>query len=85
MIRIDAAWLNVEPLDMRAGPDNALVRVFGDARPHYAHFFVNRRATRLEVLVHGGFGCRAPAVWDIVANAPRNGRCRMHGGLMYGS
>jgi len=59
VIRIDAAWLAVEPLDMRAGPDTALarvVRVFGEARPHHAYLFANRRATRLKVLVHDGFG-----------------------------
>ncbi len=59
MIRIDAAWLAVEPLDMRAGTDAALarvVRVFGEARPHHAYLFANRRATRLKVLVHDGFG-----------------------------
>lgn len=59
MIRIDAAWLAVEPLDMRAGPDTALarvVRVFGEARPHHAYLFANRRTTRLKVLVHDGFG-----------------------------
>jgi transposase len=59
MIRIDTAWLAVEPLDMRAGTDTALarvVRVFGEARPHHAYLFANRRATRLKVLVHDGFG-----------------------------
>jgi len=59
VIRIDTAWLAVEPLDMRAGPDTALarvVRVFGEARPHHAYLFSNRRATRLKVLVHDGFG-----------------------------
>lgn len=59
MIRIDSIWLAVEPLDMRAGPDTALarvVRVFGEARPHHAYLFANRRATRLKVLVHDGFG-----------------------------
>ncbi len=59
MIRIDAAWLAVDPLDMRAGTDTALarvVRVFGEARPHHAYLFTNRRATRLKVLVHDGFG-----------------------------
>jgi transposase len=59
MIRIDAAWLAVEPLDMRAGPDTALarvVRVFGEARPHHAYLFANRRGSRLKVLVHDGFG-----------------------------
>jgi len=59
VIRIDTAWLAVEPLDMRAGPDTALarvVRVFGEARPHHAYLFANRPATRLKVLVHDGFG-----------------------------
>ena len=42
MIRIDAVWLAVEPLDMRAGTETALarvVRVFGDARAHHAYLF----------------------------------------------
>ncbi|MDZ7671217.1 MAG: IS66 family insertion sequence element accessory protein TnpB [Gammaproteobacteria bacterium] len=59
MIRIDAMWLGVEPLDMRAGPDTALARVikvFGEARAHHAYVFMNRRATRIKVLVHDGFG-----------------------------
>ena len=37
VIRIEAVWLAVEPLDMRAGTEAALarvVRVFGAARPH---------------------------------------------------
>ena len=59
MIRIDAAWLGVEPLDMRAGTDTALARVvsvFGEARAHHAYLFANRRASRMKVLVHDGFG-----------------------------
>ena len=47
MIRIDAAWLAVEPLDMRAGVDTALGRVVGvfdEARSHHAYLFLNRRA-----------------------------------------
>jgi transposase len=59
MIRIDAAWIAVEPLDMRAGVDTALgrvVSVFGSARSHHAYLFLNRRASRLKVLVHDGFG-----------------------------
>ncbi|MCG8054932.1 MAG: IS66 family insertion sequence element accessory protein TnpB [Candidatus Thiodiazotropha endolucinida] len=46
-------------MDMRAGPDKALARVvkqFGKARPHHAYVFTNKRANRLKVLVHGGFG-----------------------------
>ena len=37
MIRVEALWLSVAPLDMRAGMDTLLaqvVRVFGEARPH---------------------------------------------------
>jgi hypothetical protein len=42
VIRIDAAWIAVEPLDMRAGVDTALaqvVKVFGEARSHHACMF----------------------------------------------
>jgi transposase len=59
MIRVDAAWLAVEPLDMRAGTDSALarvVKVFGAAQPHTAYLFANRRGNRLKVLVHDGIG-----------------------------
>lgn len=59
MIRIDAVWLGVEPLDMRAGTEAALakvVAVFGAARPHHAYLFANRRANRIKVLVHDGIG-----------------------------
>ena len=44
MIRIDAVWLAVEPLDMRAGADRLLasvVRVFGAARAHHGYLFAN--------------------------------------------
>jgi len=59
VIRIDAAWFSVEALDMRAGVDTALARVvsvFGEARAHHAYLFVNKRANRMKVLVHDGFG-----------------------------
>ncbi len=59
MIRIDAWWLAVQPLDMRAGTQAALARVvgvYGQARPHHAYPFANRRANRMKVLAHGGIG-----------------------------
>ena len=59
MIRLDSVWLAVEPLDMRAGTEAALARVvnvFGEARPHHAYLFANRRANRMKVLVHDGIG-----------------------------
>ncbi len=59
MIRIDAVWLAVDPLDMRAGTETALARVvqvFGAAHPHHAYLFANRRANRIKVLVHDGIG-----------------------------
>jgi transposase len=54
MIRIDEAWLAVDPLDMRAGFDTVLARVVGvfdAAHPHHAYLFTNRRANRLKVSV----------------------------------
>ncbi len=59
MIRIDEIWLATEPMDMRAGPDTALARVikvFGEARPHCAYLFTNKRGNRMKVLVHDGLG-----------------------------
>lgn len=59
MIRIDAVWLAVGPIDMRAGTETALarvVRVFGEARAHHAYVFANRRANRIKMLVHDGIG-----------------------------
>ncbi|TBW08317.1 hypothetical protein E0E50_15265 [Azotobacter chroococcum subsp. isscasi] len=52
-------WLASEPLDMRAGTKTALARVvavFGAAKPHNAYLFANKRANRMKVLVHDGFG-----------------------------
>ena len=59
VIRVDALWLAIEPLDMRPGTEAALarvVRVFGAARPYHAYLLANRRANRMKVLVHGGIG-----------------------------
>jgi hypothetical protein len=33
----------------------------------------------------GGAPCLAPPVWDKLKDQPRNGRCRMHGGLSTGA
>ena len=49
----------VQPLDMRMGTEAALARVvqvFGQAHPHHAYLFANRRANRMKVLVHDGIG-----------------------------
>ena len=59
MIRVDQIWLSREPLDMRSGPDTTLARVvrsFGSAKPHHAYVFANKRANRVKILVHDGFG-----------------------------
>jgi len=58
MIRVDALWLSIRPLDMRAGTETILaqvVRVFGEVKPHHAHLFTNQRGNRLKVLVHDGY------------------------------
>jgi transposase len=59
VIRIDALWLAVRPMDMRAGPERLLARVvqvFGQAQAHHGYLFANARATRIKPLVHDGFG-----------------------------
>lgn len=55
MIRIEHIWLGTEPVDKRSGMDRLLmqvVAVFGQAQPHNAYLFANRRATRLKMVVH---------------------------------
>jgi len=59
MIRIDAMWVAVEPIDMRAGADRLLARVvqvFGAAQAHHGYLFANARASRIKLLMHDGFG-----------------------------
>lgn len=59
MIRVDRVWLACKPLDMRAGTETVLgrvVKVFGEAQPHHAYLFANRRANRMKALVHDGIG-----------------------------
>ena len=73
MIRVEEVWLAAAPMDMRAGTETVLARVvavFGAARPHHAYVFANRRATRIKVLVHDGFG-----VW-LAARRLNEGRFR---------
>ena len=51
---------------MRSGTEAALARVagvFGSARPHHAYLFANRRANRMNVVVHNGIGAWLAARW----------------------
>lgn len=59
MIRIDAMWLAVGPVDMRAGADRLIARVvevFGAAQAHHGYLFANVRGTRMKLVLHDGFG-----------------------------
>jgi transposase len=59
MIRVDAMWLAVDPVDMRAGADRLIsrvVEVFGAAQAHHGYLFSNARGTRMKLVVHDGFG-----------------------------
>ena len=59
MIRIDAMWLAVQPIDMRSGAERLLakvVQVFGAAQAHHGYLFANARGTRVKLLIHDGFG-----------------------------
>jgi len=54
LIQIDALWLAVGPMDMRAGTERLLARVvqvFGAAQAHHGYLFANARATRIKLLV----------------------------------
>lgn len=59
MIRIDAVWLAVEPIDMRAGAEQRLVsvvKVFGAAQARHEYLFANARAKRKKLFAHDGSG-----------------------------
>ena len=59
VIRVDAMWLAVHPVDLRCGPERLLahvVQVFGAAKAHHGYLFANVRHTRVKLLVHDGFG-----------------------------
>ena len=59
MIRVDAWWLCATPQDMRSGADRLLAQVlevFGEAQPHHAYLFANRRGNRLKIVLHDGYG-----------------------------
>jgi transposase len=59
VIRIDAVWLAVNPIDMRTGVDRLLasvVQVFGAAQAHHGYLFANARFSRIRLLMHDGFG-----------------------------
>jgi hypothetical protein len=54
VIRVDAVWLAVDPIDLRAGMESALgrvVSVFGAAHPRRAYVFLSRRGDRMKTLV----------------------------------
>lgn len=78
MIRIDAMWVAVEPVDMRAGVDRLLARVvqvFGAAQVHHGYLFANARSSRIKLLVHDGFGvwCAARRLNQGCFQWPRGG------------
>ena len=77
MIRIDAVWLAVQPIDMRTGVDRLLasvVQVFGAAQAHHGYLFANARSSRIRLLVHDGFGvwCAARRLNQGSFEWPRN-------------
>lgn len=88
VIRIDAVWLAVDPVDTRAGPNTLLARVvevFGAARSHHGYLFANARGTRLKLLVHDGFGlwCAARRLSQgRFRVAPRQRSCRVDEGAV---
>ena len=59
MIRVYALLLSTLFFYIRSVTETILaqvVRIFGEAQPHHAYLFANRRGNRLKVLVHDGYG-----------------------------
>jgi len=44
-----------------------------------------RDRPRCGAMTRKGTPCRAPVVWDKERDRPRNGRCKLHGGLSTGA
>ncbi|MEZ5553812.1 MAG: IS66 family insertion sequence element accessory protein TnpB [Pseudomonadales bacterium] len=57
----------------RHGALARVIKVFGEARAHHAYLFANRRANRMKVLVHDGFG-----LW-LCARRPASRRLHLGG------
>jgi hypothetical protein len=67
-------------MGMRAGTETALAKViavFGAAQPHCAYLFANRRANRMKVLVHDGFGILLYEIENEVRDLEPDLRCRI--------
>jgi hypothetical protein len=63
----------------------ALAALPGVARLRSVVIAVGRREKCGARCKQTGMPCKAPPVWDHAAARPRNGRCRMHGGLSSGA
>jgi hypothetical protein len=54
-------------------------------RPEWKHRRTRRRdRPRCGAKTRSGAPCNAPCVWDHEKDRPRNGRCKLHGGLSRG-
>ena len=57
MIRIDAVWLAIDPIDLRAGAERLLysaVQVFGAAQAHHVGGVEVARQRRIKLPEHDG-------------------------------
>jgi transposase len=64
LIQIEALWLAVQPIGMRAEADALLARVVqvvGSAQAHRGYLFANLRSSRIKLLMHDGIGVRCAA------------------------
>ena len=55
-----------------------------DERIRERHVTPKKNRPKCGATCRDGHPCQAPAVWDREHDRPRNGRCRMHGGLSTG-
>ena len=72
-VRADPTWRRYDD----PGRDRSAPSITGNVTP-------KRDRPKCEARTRSGGQCRAPAAWDKMLDRPRNGRCRLHGGLSTG-
>ena len=66
-------------------PDPDEVRAMFGLPPPPPPKVIRRDRPRCGARTRQGAPCQAPVVWDAALNRPRNGRCKLHGGLSTGA
>lgn len=86
LTKLDKAQLeHIELADVDKFVDEKIARkkASHSTKPAKGNFWTQR--PKCGAKTRAGGKCQASVVWDKVSNRPRNGRCRLHGGLSTGA